>query len=175
MCAYPKRNAPDSGTKFETRGGFPDGSASFDPIRGKVVTAADRRSVIDDDSLPDGWDRDRRLEAATADLDREPSYVGFLHADGDVRVRIVPPETGRTDDYEVRATAFPATELSQTWSVRTLATRLGAVEVAIAAMKLIDGALDGPRAVEEAIEYALARVRPADVPDNDALPDDVGP
>ena len=119
--------------------------------------------MIDDEALPDRWRRDRRLEQAEIERDTI-SYIGFVHETGDVRVRIVPPDAGFTDEHELVIDSYPGTELADRHEVRTLATADSATDVARSLMKLVEGAYDGPDSVEDAIEYAIERVQPADVP-----------
>lgn len=119
--------------------------------------------MIDDDTLPQRWRRDRRLERD--DIDRETiSYVGFVYETDDLRVRIRPPDVGSTDEYELAVDSYPGTELAECHEVRTLATADSATDVACSLMKLLDGAYDGPGTVDEAVEYAVERVQPADLP-----------
>jgi hypothetical protein len=118
--------------------------------------------VIDDEALPERWRRDRRLERAGIDRDTT-TYVGFVYEPGDLRVRIRPPDAGRTDQYELVVDSYPGTELAGCHEVRTLATADSAADVACSLMKLLDGAYEGPNTVEDAIEYATERVQPATV------------
>jgi hypothetical protein len=130
------------------------------------VLAARTDGVIDDEVLPQGWRRDRRLEQA--DIDRDTStYIGYVYETDDLRVRIRPPEAGATDAYELVIDSYPGTELADSQEVRTLATADSAADIACSLMKLLDGAYDGPHTVEDAIQYAIERVLPADVPEHE--------
>lgn len=133
------------------------------------VSSVQGRGVIDEESLPDRWGRDRRLERD--DIDRNTTtYVGFVYQTDDIRVRIRPPAVGRTEEHELVVDSYPETELAESHEVRTVTTADSAVTIACSLMKLLDGAYDGPATVGDAIAYATDRVRPADVPVQDYDP-----
>lgn len=122
------------------------------------------------DALPDDWSRDRESRRST---DGVPEYTEYVHESGDVRVRV--SRAGTTDGngggFDITALLYPYTELSEAFDVRTVSAHDRAIERAMAFMKLFDGAYDGPSSVEPAVEYALARSRPADVPERSLLDD----
>lgn len=138
-----------------------DGAAKIDPTSTYVREPRVPRSVTDVE-LPSGWEREQ-LPGGVAE-DRRPSYVAFRHESGDVRVRIAPPndDLDRTA-HELTTTIFPSTDLAETWTVREVASEDRAGELAVSLMKLFNGAYDGPGTVEEATEFAIQRVSPADV------------
>lgn len=123
------------------------------------------------DDVPPRWKRVRR--PGEVDPDRRPDYVAYRHNSGDVRLRITPPDDElRRDCYELVVTLYPGTDVSDRQTVRSVTTERRAKEVAASFFKLFEGAYDGPRSVEYALEYAVERTRPADVLYDDYVLDD---
>lgn len=121
------------------------------------------------DALPADWSRDRESRRST---DGVPEYTEYVHESGDVRVRVSRAGDDPTGGgFDITALLYPYTELSEQFDVRTVSAHDRATERAVAFMKLFDGAYDGPSSVEPAMEYALARARPADVPEQSLLDD----
>jgi len=115
-----------------------------------------------DDDIPAAWEREVH-ETRTAE------FVDYLHASGDVRVRITPPENTDDGAYAVGATLFPHTSLAETYDVRTVASGRRAERIAQDFAALFAGGYGGPggngtgeMAVEDAVAYALERTRPTD-------------
>lgn len=111
---------------------------------------------------PAGWERERL--PGGVDDDRRPNFVAFRHDSGDVRIRIAPPnEDLDRSAHALTLTVFPGTELSETRTVREVASEARALDLATDTMKLFNGAYDGPGSVEEAADFAIQRVSPPDV------------
>lgn len=124
-----------------------------------------------DEEPPAGWDRERL--PGGVDADRRPDFVAFRHESGDVRVRIAPPKPELDRSAHVLTlTLFPGTELTETLTVREVASEARATELAIQLMKLFNGAYDGPTTVEDAAAFALQRTSPADVVLDSLVSDD---
>lgn len=126
---------------------------------------------MDDDELPADWQRDERYDRLSRRSDRERTYEGYVHESGDVRLHVAFPaaETGDSGAYTVFVTLYPYTELSESDEVRTVSTRTRAEEVVLSFAKLFDGACDSEGNVENAVQYALERTRPADVADTSLI------
>lgn len=111
---------------------------------------------------PAGWEREQL--PGGVDDDRRPNFVAFRHESGDVRIRIAPPNQDlNRSAHALTLTVFPGTELAETRTVREVASEARALELAVSAMKLFNGAYDGPGSVEHAADFAIERVSPADV------------
>lgn len=128
---------------------------------------------MDDDELPTDWQRDERYDRLHRRSGRDPTYEGYIHETGDVRLHVAMPEaeSGEPGAYTVFLTLYPYTELSEQTEVRTVTTADRADELVLTFADLFVGACDGPSDVEEAAEYALKRTRPADVTDTSLIND----
>ncbi|GAA0669369.1 hypothetical protein ACFQDG_15945 [Natronoarchaeum mannanilyticum] len=129
---------------------------------------------MDDDELPADWERDERYDRLARRSDRDPTYEGYVHETGDVRLHVAMPdaESGEDGAYTIFLTLYPYTELSEQTEVRTVTTKARADEVVSTFAGLFVGACDGPADVEDAAQYALERTRPADVTDTSLLNDE---
>ena len=113
------------------------------------------------DDTPAAWEQEVH-ETRTAE------FVDYVHASGDVRIRITPPENTDDGAYAVGVTLFPHTSLAEEYDVRTVASGRRADRIALDFASLFDGAYGGPGGdggempVEDAVAYALERTRPTD-------------
>ena len=128
---------------------------------------------MDDDELPADWECDERYDRLARRSGRAPTYEGYVHDTGDVRLHVAMPEaeSGEAGAYTIFLTLYPYTELSEQTEVRTVTTKGRADEIVSTFANLFVGACDGPADVEVAAQYALERTRPADVTDTSLVND----
>ncbi|SNZ15601.1 hypothetical protein SAMN06269185_2528 [Natronoarchaeum philippinense] len=128
---------------------------------------------MDDDELPTDWARDERYDRLARRSGRDPTYEGYVHDTGDVRLHVAMPDAdaGEPGAYTIFLTLYPYTELATQTEVRTVTTAARADEVVSTFADLFVGACDGPSDVEAAAEYALERTRPANVTDTSLVND----
>lgn len=117
---------------------------------------------MDADDPPTNWER-RTHETRSAE------YVDYVHDSEDVRVRITPPENTADGGYALDVTLFPYTDLTESYDVRSVASRDRADRIAREFAGLFDGAYGGPGGdgegelgLEDAVAYALQRTRPVE-------------
>lgn len=117
---------------------------------------------MDDEDIPTAWER-------TVHETRTAEFVDYVHASGDVRLRVTPPENTDDGAYAVGATLFPHTDLAEEYDVRTVASGRRAERIARDFAGLFDGAYGGPGGdgdgemdLEDAVAYALERTRPTE-------------
>jgi hypothetical protein len=117
---------------------------------------------MDADDPPPNWER------RTHEM-RSTEYVDYVHDSEDVRVRIAPPENTADGGYALDVTLFPYTDLSESYDVRSVASRDRAHRIAREFADLFDGVYGGPggdergeMGMEDGVAYALERTRPTE-------------
>lgn len=119
------------------------------------------------DDVPDGWEAEERRSYTPADSDRQKEYATFVHASGDLRLRVAPASLDGDDHpgYSLSATAYPGLEFSESATVRRVLRFDRCRSLAVRFMKLFSATYDGPEDFEDAFAYAADRVKGHDVGD----------
>lgn len=111
------------------------------------------------DGLPPGWEREHSRRYRPSGRDEPMGYVTFVHASGDLRLRVAPAaiDGDSRPGYTLCVTRFPGRESSSS-ELRYVLTFDRGVDVARRFMALFSAVYDDPGDLEAALEYATRRV-----------------